>query len=131
MIAPLAEKKLLQATIALACLVPISAGLAGMLRGAGLLGGGSIDLDSHVRYLSGLLLGAGLGFLSTVPAIERHGARFGVLTFLVVLGGIGRLLGILEVGMPSLPMKLALVMELVVTPLLWLWQRRITRRLPA
>jgi hypothetical protein len=35
-----------------------------------------ISSDSHLRYLSGLLLGIGLCFWSTVPRIEAKTARF-------------------------------------------------------
>lgn len=115
----------MQAAVLLAGVVPVSAGAAGVLLGAGLAGGGGADLDSHVRYLSGLLLGIGLAFWWMVPGIERHGSLFRLLTGIVVLGGMGRLLGVFVVGAPSLPMVAALGMELLVTPMLCLWQRRI------
>lgn len=122
------EKRLLQAAVMLACLVPLSAGIGGGLRGADLLNTvATPDLDSHIRYLSGLLLGIGIGFASTVPHIERHAARFRLLTLIVLLGGALRLLGLLY-QTPGLPMQFALVMELVVTPLLCLWQHRLARR---
>ncbi len=123
------ERRLLQAAVLLAGVVPVTAGAAGMVLGAGLAGGGGTDLDSHVRYLSGLLLGIGLTFWSLVPRIEQHRALFRILTGLVVLGGLGRLSGLALAGVPSPPMRAALVMELVVTPLLCLWQRRVARKM--
>ncbi len=48
---------------------------------------GSGDLDSHFRYLSGLLLAIGIGFASTVPRIEAQGGRFWLLTGIVMVGG--------------------------------------------
>ncbi len=89
------------------------------------MGGAGVDLDSHVRYLSGLLLGIGLLFWGMVPRIERCGAVVRALTFLVFVGGLARLAGVLFVGTPSVAMVAALAMELVVTPLLCLWQARI------
>ena len=68
-------KRALQITVAVASLVPISAGAAGMLLGPRLVGAaivGPPDLDSHFRYLSGLLLAIGLGYASTIPRIETH-----------------------------------------------------------
>ena len=62
--------------VAVARLVPVAAGLAGILLGPGMIdpiGGASVPLDSHYRYLSGLLLGMGLGFWLTIPHIEREG----------------------------------------------------------
>ena len=113
--------------VALGGIVPVSAGLAGMLFGPAMVGGlpGGADADSHLRYLSGLLLGIGLGFWSTIPDPLRHGGRFRLLTAIVVLGGLGRLLGLALQGPPGPPMLAALVMELVVTPLLCLWHFRL------
>ena len=126
------EKRALQLAVGVACLVPILAGGAGMLQGPGTLYQGMIglDLDSHFRYLSGLLLGIGLGFVSTIPRIETHSQRFTLLAGIVVVGGLGRLLALIATGAPSTAMKLALVMELVVTPALALWQRRVARGAP-
>ncbi len=123
------SRRFLQGVVALLGLVPVLAGLAGVLLGAAMTGPApdalSSGLDSHVRYLSGLLLAIGLGFWSTIPSIERRSARFRLLTALVVAGGLGRLLGVLLHGMPPVPMLGGLVMELVVTPLLCAWQSRV------
>jgi hypothetical protein len=122
------ERRLLQIAVAIAGLVPVGAGLGGAFLGPVLQGQvGDAALDSHYRYLSGLLLGIGLLFWSTIPAIERQGTRFGVLTLIVVTGGFCRALGSLIVGPPGLVMSLALAMELAVTPGLYLWRQRIER----
>lgn len=116
---------MLRATIWLACCVPLLAGLAGCLTGTGFLGAaGPPAVDSHLRYLSGLLLGIGIGFAWAAFDLERRGWVFDVLAPIVVLGGLARLLGVLLAGPPPLPHLLALGMELVVTPALWLWVRR-------
>lgn len=121
------EKRALQSAVSIAGLVPILAGAAGMLQGPGSLYHGmtGLDLDSHYRYLSGLLCGIGIGFVSTIPGIETHQQRFTVLTGIVVVGGLGRLLSLITMGAPSTSMKAALAMELIVTPALALWQRRV------
>jgi Domain of unknown function (DUF4345) len=123
------ELRALQSAVALGSLVPISAGAAGILLGPRLVAAAFAappDLDSHFRYLSGLLLAIGFGFASTIPRIETHRRRFRFLTAVVVLGGIGRLVSLLSIGPPSPVMQAALVMELVVTPALALWQHRVT-----
>lgn len=124
------ERRLLQRVVAVAALVPILAGLAGILLGmAGLTGDRlSVSADSHFRYLSGLLLGIGLLFWWTVPRIEEQGALFRFLTLVVVMGGLSRLLGLGLTGIPSLAMLGGLGMELVVTPLICLWQVRVANR---
>ena len=126
----MAERHWLQFTIALAGFVPVSAGFAGAILGSAMAGEVAYDasLDSHVRYLSGLLLGIGLAFWESIPQIERRTDRVRLLTLLVVLGGLVRLIGILRVGVPGHAMIFGLCMELVVTPLICLWQSRVARR---
>ena len=123
------ERRALQIAVALASLVPISAGAAGILLGAAMVGivGASADADSHFRYLSGLLLGLGIVFLASVPRIERYGARFRLLCLLVVIGGLARLLSLCLRGHPSGAELFALAMELAATPGLVLWQARVAR----
>jgi uncharacterized membrane protein YfcA len=124
-------KRALQIAVALGSLVPIGAGGAGVLLGPRMLGAAAVasgDLESHFRYLSGLLLGIGLAYASTIPHIAQHERRFRLLTALVVMGGIGRLLSVLSIGWPSPAMQAALVMELLIAPSLALWQHRVARR---
>jgi hypothetical protein len=121
----------LRVAVAIAGIVPVAAGLSGVVRGAAMLGGqpaADLTLDSHLRYLSGLLLGVGIAFWSTIPRIEQQAARFRLLTAIVVVGGLGRLYGIAVEGLPPAPMLFGLAMELGVTPLLCWWQGRVAAR---
>jgi predicted MFS family arabinose efflux permease len=124
------ERRLLQRVVVVAALVPVLSGLSGVVFGFALTGDRtmSVSADSHFRYLSGLLLGIGLCFWSTVPSIEEKTTFFRFLTLVVVLGGLARLLGLWLTGVPSLTMLAALAMELVVTPALCLWQTRVANR---
>ncbi len=123
------ERLFLQAVIAIGGFVPVGAGLTGALLGGGMTGEAhGVNLDSHVRYLSGLLLGIGLAYWEAIPHVERHGRRIRLLTAIVALGGLMRLIGILGVAVPGSPMLFGLVMELVVTPLICLWQLRVAHR---
>jgi hypothetical protein len=122
------ELRALQGVVAAGCLVPLLAGGAGVLLGPGLQGASAAaDLDSHYRYLSGLLFAIGFGFASTIPRIATHGARFRLLTAIVVAGGLGRLVSLLVIGPAGPAMTAALAMELVVTPALALWQYRVAQ----
>jgi hypothetical protein len=123
----LIEKRALQMAVAVAALVPLAAGGAGAFNPTVLGFAGAHGLVTHAAYLSGLLLGLGLGFCSTIPAIETKGARFGLLTLVVVTGGLARLWTALRLGIWGLDVTLPLLMELGVTPALWLWQRRVAR----
>ena len=123
----MSERRILQIAIAVASLVPLGAGAAGIALGPAMVGADALPIgaDSHFRYLSGLLLGIGIGFATAVPRIERRTARFRLLTAIVVVGGLGRLWSLIAFGAPDRPMLAALVMELGVTPALALWQARV------
>lgn len=116
------ERRALQLAVCIGGIVPVSAGLFGVLMGAGFTGD-ALDAagDSHYRYLSGLLLGIGLTFWSLVPDIEHAARPARILTAIVFLGGLARLYACAVAGWPSWPMIGGLVMELVVTPTLCLW----------
>ncbi len=126
----MSNKRLLQCAVIIAGFVPVLAGGAGVLVGAGMAGGDAllpISTDSHFRYLSGLLLGIGLVFWSLVPEIEKHTAVFRALAAVVFFGGLGRLYALFTAGVPDNAMLFGLVMELVITPLLALWQAKIAQ----
>jgi hypothetical protein len=123
------ERKLLQQSVAIAATIPVAAGLFGVLFGQALTGDTvSVSAESHFRYLSGLLLGIGLCFWSTLPSIEVQTGRFRLLTLLVVIGGVSRLIGLALTGVPSLFMIGGLIVELVVAPVICLWQTRVANR---
>ena len=125
-----ASRRLLQAMVLALSVVPIGAGGAGVLLGPALVGAGgtgSVDLDSHFRYLSGLLLAIGLLFVAAVPRIERHAAWFRTGAVIVFCGGLARLLSLVQTGAPSPPHLVALAIELVIVPLLALWQASVAR----
>lgn len=128
------EVRLLQFVVALACLVPVLTSLDGIVRGAAVFGSlprpVPADLDSHFRYLSGIFLAMGLGFVGCVPGIERKGARFRALGAMVVAGGLARGWSWIAVGAPPIGHRFGLVMELVVVPALLLWQARVARITP-
>jgi Domain of unknown function (DUF4345) len=123
------QRKLLQQAVALLAIVPVAIGLYGILFGQALTGDAvSISAESHFRYLSGLLFGIGICFWSTVPAIEIKTKRFRILTLIVVIGGLGRLVGLALTGLPSIFMLGGMLLELVVTPVLCLWQTHIANK---
>ena len=125
------ERLFLQGATALACLVPLSMGSLSVLRSAAVLKGVSpplpIDLDSHYRYLSGILLGIGLVFLVSIPRIETKELVFRTLGAVIVVGGLARLWSLLQLGVPGPGHQFGLVMELLVVPLIVLWQGRVAR----
>ena len=107
-------------------MVPVTAGAAGAFKPELLALASAPSALTHVAYLSGLLLGVGLGFWSLIPSIARQGRAFGLLTGVVVLGGLARLALAVRLDAWGLSVILPLIMELAVTPVLWAWQRRLS-----
>ena len=125
------EKQVFQTTIGILSLVPLSAGIAGVLLGPSFLGTDvppGTDLSSHFRYLSGLLVGVWVGYVFCIPHIERTGIPFRTLSIIVFCGGLARLYSLWLDGQPSLPHYIALGVEIGLVPLLALWQMRIARK---
>ena len=115
--------------IRLACAVPILAGAAGAILGVATLGeAGGPATGSHLRYLSGLLLGMGLVAFWCAGDLRRRGAVFSALCGIFVLGGLARALGLLVEGVPPWPHLVALGMELGTVPALWLLARPYAQR---
>jgi hypothetical protein len=122
------ERKLLQIAFACAGLVLTIFGLAGVFFGANFMDlTGNVVMDSYVRFLKGMLLAIGLIYWSSVPDIERHGERISLVTFILVLGAIPRLMAVIGHGVSTIGILISLGGELIVAPLLWLWQRRVAR----
>lgn len=111
----------LQLAVAVAGFVPVTAGAVGAWQPQLL----SLGAGTHGAYLSGLLLGVGLGFWSLIPNIAKRRHAFSLLAAIVVLGGLARLLLAARLGAWPLSVTVPLVMELGVMPALWLWQRRV------
>ena len=123
------ERRALQWAVAALAIIPVAAGLYGVLFGPAV----TVDratawADSHYRQMSGLLFGVGLCLLSTVPAIEEKTGRFRLLALLIFVAGLGRLSGLALTGVASFSVVVGLGLELVLAPMLALWQTRVANR---
>ena len=121
--------------IALPDLVPIAAGLAGIVFGPAMPGANELpalpDRYGYYRYLSGLLLAIGLGFWTAIPPNEHYTAFCRLPDAIVTVCGIGRLIGLSVTGVPTAATLAASVMVLVITPLLCPWQTQVSRTVPS
>ncbi len=82
-------------------------------------------LDGNLRFLSGLWLGLGLAVFWLIPNIEQHTVLYRVLWIMIFLGGVGRLLSMVFVGMPPIPFIAFTALEIVGAPLFVIWQSRV------
>jgi peptidoglycan/LPS O-acetylase OafA/YrhL len=58
-------------------------------------------LDNVHRFMAGIYLGSGLLALWVALTVRRHETLIYLLAFAVLLGGIGRLVSISQVGLPE------------------------------
>jgi hypothetical protein len=123
------ERLFLQIATAVSALVLLGIGISGVMLGVQFLhGAGTITVDNYFRFLSGVIAAIGVVFLMSVPHVERHGERFAILTFAIVIGGFAHLYSVSLHGIPSVGTLFGLFMELVYAPLLWLLQWHVARR---
>ena len=124
----LLEKRVLQVVLAIVSLIPLAAGFSGVWMGPQFYQlAASAAADSHMRYLSGLLLGIGFVVWWIIPRVEKPSEAFATITAIVFVGGLSRLWSLILVGAPHGSMTAALFVELGLTPALYLWHRRIVR----
>ena len=123
------ERLFLQIATAFSALVLLGLGLCGVALGVQFLHGvGSITVDNYFRLLSGMMAGMGVVLLASIPHVERYRERFGILTFMIMLGGLAELYAVVLHGVPSVGAMFGLFMSLIYAPLLWLLQRHVARR---
>ena len=123
-------KRPLQIVVGVLAATPVGVGLAGIVLGPAFLGlkaSWPADLDSHFRFLSGVFLAVGISWYSCIPDIGARTGRFRLLAAMTFAGGLARLLSLSMAGAPSVGHLAGLCVELVVVPLLVVWQARVAR----
>ncbi len=123
------ERFFLQIATAFSALGLLVLGLCGVILGVQFMHGvGTITVDNYFRLFSGMLTGLGIVLLISIPHVERYRERFGIITFVILLGGLAHFYSALLHGVPSIGTIFGLFMELIYAPLLWLLQRHVARR---
>ena len=84
-------------------------------------------LDSNLRFFGGVWLGLGVAILWLVPSIEKQGVLFRAIWGAIFLGGIGRLLSIVFLGLPPIPFIGFTALEIIGAPLFIYWQYRVAQ----
>jgi hypothetical protein len=126
------ERRALQIVTAILGLVPVATGLIGM---SGIsdpiyasMGLPANPLfDSNLRFFAGVWLASGLAIFWLVPKIEQHTLLFRVIWGMIFVGGIGRILSMVFVGLPPAPFIGFTILEIVGAPIFVIWQTRIAR----
>lgn len=124
------QRRLLQIFLVLLALIVVVLGLLGMLGVDNPLYASvelprSALLDTNMRFYSGLWLGLGIAVLATVRTLEKHFAIYCVLWGMIFVGGIGRLLSLLTLGLPPFPIPGFMLLEILGAPIFLYWHYRV------
>jgi hypothetical protein len=122
-------KRGLQITLAVLSIIPILVGIVGIAVGTSRwLPANTItpEFDSHYRYIAGYYISLGMLALWMIPKIEKHRSLFRILCASVFIGGIGRVVSILQVGLPNPTVLFFTAFELCF-PLFLFWQAKLPR----
>jgi hypothetical protein len=123
-------KRGLQLTLAILSIIPMIVGTIGIVRGtsrwlpANLI---TPEFDSHYRYIAGYYISLGILTLWMIPKIEKHRSLFRILCGSIFLGGIGRVVSILQVGAPG-PMAIFFTAFELCFPLFLFWQAKLSHQ---
>jgi Domain of unknown function (DUF4345) len=121
-------KRGLQLTLAVLSMIPIAVGIMGIALGTSRWLPANIitpEFDSHYRYIAGYYVSLGMLGLWIIPRIEKHRSLFRIICASVFIGGIGRVVSILQVGVPGSMALFFTAFELCF-PLLLFWQAKLS-----
>jgi Domain of unknown function (DUF4345) len=85
-------------------------------------------LDSNLRFFSGVWLGLGMAMYWLIPMIDKQTVLFQALWVMVFIGGIGRLISMLALGVPPAPLIGFTALELLGAPAMIWWQTQVAAR---
>ena len=139
-----AEKILFQilvVVLAIICLVPGGAGAFGGMNASSSLADGTLIfnsesilrgfIDNQYRFGFAVFFTQGLALLFFLRNIAKNSILFRFAALSLFIGGIGRASNILEYGVVDSLVVGPTVVELVLVPLLVIWQMRIAKNAPA
>jgi hypothetical protein len=131
-----------QAVVLLLALIPLSTGPLDLvlgLEGPRSIGMALSDIDlrdpilnSQVRFFGAVWLGTGLLMGLGAVRFERYGGVLKVIFAVLAVAGLGRLVSVVQFGLPAAPVGVAfvfatIILEVGIAPLMLLWQHRLER----
>lgn len=131
------SRRLFVVLMAVLTLVPLLTGAVELLFGTSLLAP-QLDLsspahrvlDSNLRFFGGVWLGLGLLMIWGLRQLDRRAPFIIWLWVVIGVGGLGRALAMLQVGLPPAPFIFFTALELVGAPLFIWWLRRLVPNAP-
>jgi hypothetical protein len=124
------SRRNLQRTIVAFAVVAVVTGALSVFFGSSVIpngGSAKASVESELRFYAAWYLGAGLFLASLAPRIEHRRLELRMVGLLLILGAVGRILGIADAGWPHPIFIVLLALELALPPVLVVWQSRVSR----
>jgi hypothetical protein len=119
--------KALQALVTLFGIVCILIALAHIVAGpASIPGGGEVNAttDSEERFYAAMFLGFGAALIWCSRDLRGRARLFDALLLIFFIGGIARVISVLQFGLPHPLFTFLGAVELVLPLLLWWWRKQ-------
>lgn len=121
------KERILQILFFLVFLIGLSGGITNLIKGVALImpEGTAVTpyADNVYRYLAGILLGAGLIALWVAITIRKQGDLVYVMGAAVFISGLGRVISMITVGIPTeVRLYVYVTLELSLPILIWILQ---------
>jgi Domain of unknown function (DUF4345) len=130
--------RVLTLVVRILCIIPFATGAVDLLLGANALNTVGVQLsdealtepslNSQLRFFAAIWLGFGFMVWHATSDLTKHAAWFRLMCFALILSGVGRLISLIQFGIPAAPFVVATIIELVVIPLVLLWHWRVLRK---
>ncbi|MFN8671875.1 MAG: DUF4345 domain-containing protein [Candidatus Sericytochromatia bacterium] len=125
------NKKNLQIITLILSLIPIFTGVIGFCGIKDPLYGElyktkNILLDTNLRFFSGVWLGLGITMFTISKNITENKNLFKFIWLSIFLGGIGRIISIIDLGLPNIPFIFFTFLEILGAPFFIYWENKIS-----
>lgn len=130
-------KRILRVIIAIVGIILVISGLLGIIP-PGISGKfysinisnsipGNIILDSNYRFYAGLSIGLGLVLFWIIPSVEKQKVILRLITFIIFMGGLGRVISMITFGIPPTLFIIFTIFELLF-PLIIILQNKAVKQ---
>lgn len=123
------SRKVLQFVMGTLAAAPLLSGILGLSGIYNPMFSGNLPvnlvLDSNLRFLNAMSISVALSFYFIIPVIEKQTFACRIICCAILLGGVGRLISIYDLGIPPFPLLVFLALELLFPVLIIYWQQKI------
>ena len=123
------SRKVLQSVMGVLAAAPLLSGILGLSGIYNPLFSGNLPvnlvLDSNLRFLNAMSIAVALSFYFIIPVIEKETFACRIICCAILLGGVGRLISIYDLGVRPIPLLVFLALELSFPVLIIYWQQKI------